>query len=107
MFDPRDDARDRDGRRTAASACTTSGTRRRPARGPDARPRPAAWRGARFVVDRDHVYELDGEDSGTLAAVGAFMSCPSTTSTSTTSTLEHLHDRASSRQWTLVTTSAG
>jgi hypothetical protein len=29
-----------------------------------------------LVVDRDRVYELDGDDSATLAAVGAFRVVP-------------------------------
>ena len=29
-----------------------------------------------LVIDRDHVYELNGEDSRTLAAVGAFRVVP-------------------------------
>jgi hypothetical protein len=56
-----------------------------------------------LVVDRDRVYELNGEDSRTLAAAGAFASCPSTTSTTTRSTT--CATRASSRRWIWATTS--
>ena len=34
-----------------------------------------------FVVDRDRVYELNGEDSRTLAVVGTSESCQNRTST--------------------------
>ena len=37
-----------------------------------------------LVVDRDRVYELNGEDSRTLAAVGTFRVVPEQTSTPTT-----------------------
>ena len=37
-----------------------------------------------LVVNRDRVYELDGEDSRTLAPLAFVGSCPSTASTSTT-----------------------
>ncbi len=59
-----------------------------------------------LVVDRDRVYELDGEDSHTVAAVAPFGSCPSTTSTPTTTPSHTCATRALSKRWTLATTSA-
>jgi hypothetical protein len=47
-------------------------------------PRDGRGQARELVVGRDRVYELDGEDSHTVAAVAPFGSCPSTTSTSTT-----------------------
>ena len=93
MFDPRDDARDRDGREDGRTRVyATNGIGRRSARRPDARPRPAARRGARAGRDRDRVYELDGEDSRTLAAVGAFRVVPEHDLDIDHDTLEHLHE---------------
>jgi hypothetical protein len=45
------------------------------------------------VVDRDRVYELDGEDSRTLAAVGAFRVVPEHDLDVSSDTLENLHDQ--------------
>jgi hypothetical protein len=45
-----------------------------------------------LVVDRNRVYELDGEDSRTLAAVGAFRVVPEHDLDIDHATLEHLHD---------------
>jgi hypothetical protein len=45
------------------------------------------------VVDRDRIYELDGEDSRTLAAVGAFRIVPELDLDVPHDTLEHLHDQ--------------
>lgn len=46
-----------------------------------------------MVVDRDRVYELDGEDSRTLAAVGAFRIVPEHDLDVPHDTLENLHDQ--------------
>lgn len=45
-----------------------------------------------LVVSRDRVYELDGDDSRTLAAVGAFRVVPEHDLDIDRKTLEHLHD---------------
>jgi hypothetical protein len=45
-----------------------------------------------LVVHRDHVHELDGEDSRTLAAVGAFRVVPEHALDIDHDTLEHLHN---------------
>ena len=46
-----------------------------------------------WVVDRDRVYELDGEDSRTLAVVGAFRVVPEQDLDLPHETLENLHDQ--------------
>jgi hypothetical protein len=46
-----------------------------------------------LVVDRDRVYELDGEDSRTLAVVGAFRVVPEHDLDLPHDTLENLHDQ--------------
>ena len=46
-----------------------------------------------LVVDRDRVYELDGEDSRTLAVVGAFRVVPEHDLDLPHETLENLHDQ--------------
>src|SRR3989442_10610351 len=46
-----------------------------------------------LVVDRDRVYELDGEDSRTLAAVGAFRVVPEHDLDLQRDTLDNLHDQ--------------
>src|SRR5262245_32239539 len=46
-----------------------------------------------LVVDRDRVYELDGEDSRTLAAVGAFRVVPEHDLDVPHDTLDNLHDQ--------------
>ena len=46
-----------------------------------------------LVVDRDRVYELDGEDSRTLAVVGAFRVVPEQDLDLPHETLENLHDQ--------------
>lgn len=93
MFDPRDDARDRDGRDDGR------------ARVYDARDRDDDLREGlmrhldlprgeerELVALRDHVYELDGEDSRTLAAVGAFRVVPEHDLDIDHDTLNHLRD---------------
>src|SRR6516162_477086 len=46
-----------------------------------------------LVVDRDRVYELDGEDSRALAAVGAFRVVPEHDLDLPHDSLENLHDQ--------------
>ncbi len=46
-----------------------------------------------LVVDRDRVYELDGKDGHTLAAVGAFRVVPEHDLELSPATLENLHDQ--------------
>jgi hypothetical protein len=46
-----------------------------------------------LVVDRDRVYELDGEDSRTLAVVGAFRVVPEHDLDLPSDTLDNLHDQ--------------
>ena len=46
-----------------------------------------------LVVDRDRVYELDGEDSRTLAVVGAFRVVPEHDLDLPHDTLDNLHDQ--------------
>lgn len=46
-----------------------------------------------LVVDRDRVYELDGEDSRTLAAVGAFRIVPEHDLDLPHDSLQNLHDQ--------------
>jgi hypothetical protein len=73
MFDPRDDARDCDGREDGRGRLYDERDR-------DDDPREGLIRDLdlprgeerELVVHRDRVYELDGDDSRTLAAVGAF-----------------------------------
>ncbi len=85
MFDPRDDARDRDGREDGRARVYDVRDR-------DDDPREGLMRDLdlprgeerELVVVRDHVYELDGEHSRTLAAVGAFRVVPEHASTTTT-----------------------
>jgi hypothetical protein len=77
MLDPRDDARDRDEREDGRARVYDERDRE------DA-PREGLMRDLdlprgverELVVHRDHVHELDGEDSRTLAAVGAFRVVP-------------------------------
>ena len=59
-----------------------------------------------LVVDPDRAYELNGEESRTLAAVGPSGSCPNGTWTSTTRRSTTCAMRASSMSLTLATTSA-
>ena len=77
MFDPRDDARDRDGREDGRARVYDERDR-------DDDPREGLMRDLdlprgeerELVAVRDRVYELDGEESRTLAAVGAFRVVP-------------------------------
>lgn len=73
MFDPRDDARERDGREDGSARVYDERDR-------DDDPREGLMRDLdlprreerELVVVRDRVYELDGEDSRTIAVVGTF-----------------------------------
>lgn len=93
MFDPRDDARDRDRREDDRGRVYD-------ARDRDEDPREALMRDLdlprgeerELVAVRDRVYELDGEDSRTLAAVGAFRVVPEHDLDIDHDTLEHLRD---------------
>jgi len=77
MFDPRDDARDRDGRDDGRARTYDERDR-------DDDPREGLMRDLdlprgeerELVVCRDRVYELDGDDRRTLAAVSAFRVVP-------------------------------
>jgi hypothetical protein len=92
MFDPRDDARDRDGREDRARVYDD--------RDRDDDPREGLMRDLdvprveerELVALRDRVYELDGEDSRTLAAVGAFRVVPEHDLDIDHETLHHLRD---------------
>lgn len=94
MFDPRDDARDREGREDDRARVYEGRDR------DDLDPRDGLMRNLdlprgeerALVVDRDRVYELDGEDSRTLAAVGAFRVVPEHDLDVRHDTLEHLRD---------------
>jgi hypothetical protein len=100
MFDPRDDARSRDGREDGRARVYDERDR-------DDDPREGLMRDLdlprgeerELVAVRDRVYELDGEDSRTLAAVDAFR-IPSTTWISTTTRSTTCATRASSRPCT-------
>jgi hypothetical protein len=93
MFDPRDDPRDRDGREDGR-------TRVYDERDRDYDTRDGLMRALdlprgeerELVVSRDRVYELDGADSRTLAAVGAFRVVPEQELDVDRDTLAHLHD---------------
>ena len=93
MFDPRDDARDRDGREDGRDRVYDERDR-------DDDPREGLMRDLdlprgeerEMVVVRDHVYELDGEDSRTLAAVGAFRVVPERDLDIDHDAREHLHE---------------
>jgi len=93
MFDPRYDARDReggDGRERVYQDRDRD----------DRDPRDALMRDLdlprgeerELVVDRDRVYELNGNDSRTLAAVGAFRVVPEHDLDTDHHTVEHLRD---------------
>ena len=95
MFDPRDDARERDGREDGSARVYDPRDR------DEHDPRNALMRDLdlprgderELVVDRDRVYELDGEDSLALAAVGAFRVVPEHDLDLPHDTLENLHDQ--------------
>ena len=93
MFDPRDDARDRDGREDGRARVYDGRDR-------DDDPREDLMRDLdlprgeerELVAVHDRVYELDGEDSRTLAAVGAFRVVPEHDLDIEHATLDHLND---------------
>jgi hypothetical protein len=93
MFDPRDDARDRAGREDGRARVYDERDR-------DDDPREGLMhdldlpRGdeRELVAVRDRVHELDGQDSRTLAAVGAFRVVPEHDLDIDHETIEHLHD---------------
>lgn len=94
MFDPRDDARDREGREDGRERVYDERDR-------DQDPREGLMRDLdlprgderELAVDRDRVYELDGEDSRTLAVVGAFRVVPEHDLDVPHDTLDNLHDQ--------------
>lgn len=97
MSDPRwDDVRDRDGRELDDGRARVYDERDRD----DHDPRDGLMyhldlpRGdeRELVVDRDRTYELNGEDSRTLAAVGAFRIVPERDLEINDDTLDHLRD---------------
>ncbi len=93
MFDPRDEVRDREGRENGRARVYDERDR-------EDDPREGLMRDLdlprgeerELVVHRDHVHELDGEDSRTLAAVGAFRVVPEHDLDIDHDSLEHLHD---------------
>ena len=93
MFDPRDDARDRDGREDGRARVYDERDR-------DDDPREGLMRDLdlprgeerELVAVRDRFYELDGEDSRTLAAVGALRVVPEHDLDIEHETLDHLRD---------------
>jgi hypothetical protein len=93
MFDPRDHARDRDGREDGRARVYDERDR-------DDDPREGLMRDLdlprgeerELVALRDRVYELDGQDSRTLAAVGAFRVVLEHDLDIDHETLEHLRD---------------
>jgi hypothetical protein len=107
MFDPRDDARDRDGREDNRARMYDERDR-------DDDPREGLMRDLdlprgeerEMVVHRDRVYELDGDDSRTLAAVGAFRVVPEHELDIDPTRSNTYTTRASSRQWPWATKSA-
>lgn len=94
MFDPRDDARDREGRDHGRERVYEERDR------DDHDPRDGLSRDLdlprgqerELVVDRDRVYELNGEDSRTLAVVGAFRVVPEHDLDTRQDTLDYLRD---------------
>lgn len=94
MFDRRDDARDREGTREDRARVYDVRDR------DDLDPRDGLARDLdlprgeerELVVDRDRMYELNGEDSRTLAAVGAFRVVPEHDLDADHDSLAHLRD---------------
>lgn len=93
MFDPQDDARG-DGREDGRERVYDERDR-------DDDPREGLMRDLdlpsgeerELVVHRDRVYELNGEDSRTLAAVGVFRIVPEHDLDADHGSLEHLHEQ--------------
>src|SRR5262245_57527349 len=93
MFDPRDDARDRDGRDCGRARVYDERDRDDDLREGLMRDLDLPRGEEReLVAVRDRVYELDGEDSRTLAAVGAFRVVPEHDLNIDHDRLDHLHD---------------
>ena len=94
MFDPRDDARDREGGDGRARVYDDRDR-------DDLDPRDGLMRALdlpqgderELVMDRDRVYELNGEDSRSLAAVGAFRVVPEQDLDTDHDTVEHLREQ--------------
>ena len=94
MFDPRDDARDREGGDGRARVYDDRDR-------DDLDPRDGLMRSLdlpqsderELVMDRDRVYELNGEDSRSLAAVGAFRVVPEQDLDTDHDTVEHLREQ--------------
>jgi hypothetical protein len=107
MFDPRDDARDRDVREDGRARVYDERDR-------DDDPGEGLMRDLdlprgeerELVALRDRVYELDGEDSRTLAAVGAFRVVREHDLDIDRETLDTYATKASSRWSISATTSA-
>jgi hypothetical protein len=107
MFDPRDDARDRDGREDGRARVYDERDR-------DDDPREGLMRDLdlprgeerELVAVRDRVYELDSEDTARWPPSAPSGSCPNTISTSTTTRSTTCATRVSSRRWTWATTNA-
>ena len=79
MFDPRDDARDRAGREDGRARVYDERDRDDPREGLMRDLDLPRGEDRELVALRDRVYELDGEDSRTLAAVGALRVVPEAT----------------------------
>jgi hypothetical protein len=93
MFDPRDDARDRESRDGRPRVCEDRDRDTQDARDGLMRDLDLPLGEEReLVVHRDRVYELKGEDSRTLAAVGAFRVVPEHDLDTDHDTVEHLRD---------------
>jgi hypothetical protein len=93
VFDPRDDARDRDGPEDGLARTYDERDRDDDAREGLMRDLDLPRGEERELVAlRDRVYELDGEDSRTLAAVGTFRVVPEHDLDIDHETIERLHD---------------
>ena len=93
MFDPRDDARDReDGDGLARVYEDRDRDNQDPRDGLMRDLDLPRGEERELVVDRDRVYELNGDDSRALAAVGAFRVVPEHDLAADHDTLEHLRD---------------
>ena len=109
MFDPRDDARERDGREDGSARVYDPRDR------DEHDPREALVRDLdlprgderELVLHRNRVYELDGDDSRTLAVVGAFRVVPEHDLDLPPILLRTSTIRGSSSWWTWATASTG
>jgi hypothetical protein len=94
MFDPRDDARDREGGEGRARVYEDRDREERDPRDGLMRDLDLPRGDEReLVVSRGRVYELNGEDSRALAAVGAFRVVPEHDLDADHDTVEHLRDQ--------------